>query len=74
MCRKIRAGGERKLYVERTVPMGEVVNDRGETRAEHIKRINETAAKLAAVLAETAAGYVHVTCASDSCFYFERES
>lgn len=40
--------------------MNEVVNSRGETRAAHIKRIDETAKKLAAILAQSAASYTEV--------------
>ena len=47
------------MKVERRPDNG-VVNARGETRAEHIQRINDTAKKLAAVLSETAASYTEV--------------
>lgn len=46
--------------INRKVDMSEIVNERGETREAHIKRLNEASKKLAAVLAETAASYAEV--------------
>lgn len=46
--------------MNRKLDMDEIVNRRGETRAEHIDRIEKTAEKLAEVLAETAASYTEV--------------
>ena len=46
--------------MDRKLDMDEIVNERGETRAQHIDRIDKTAEKLAEVLAETTASYTEV--------------